>query len=297
MTLVRFARLFRYGAALLVAVLLAGCSSTTFVYNRLHILIPWYVDDYVDLSGGQDRQFRERLQAYLAYHRREHLPDYIALLNEVEQALAGELTPEELRILLQRGQGELAELQAETLDWALAVGETLSDAQIAAFIVSLRDKQQEYREEYLGRDEDRFRRDSADDLQDYLADYLGRLSDDQRRLVEGATAKLIRWDRFWLAERGQWIDRLEEILAREPGWQERVRVAVATRYDRAPADYRQAYDHNQALLLDTVAAIVDERSERQDRHLRRKLRSLRSDMCTLVEAVEDAGEAGRLASC
>ena len=31
--------------------LLGACSSTTFVYNRLDSILPWYLDDYVDLNN------------------------------------------------------------------------------------------------------------------------------------------------------------------------------------------------------------------------------------------------------
>jgi hypothetical protein len=30
--------------------LLSGCSSTTFFYNRLDFILPWYLDKYVDLN-------------------------------------------------------------------------------------------------------------------------------------------------------------------------------------------------------------------------------------------------------
>ena len=42
-------------------VLSAGCSTTNFLYNRLHLIIPWYLDDYVDLDGAQ----RDQLDALL----------------------------------------------------------------------------------------------------------------------------------------------------------------------------------------------------------------------------------------
>ena len=38
-------------AGLICTLLLLGaCSSTSFVYNRLDFIVPWYADDYVDLG-------------------------------------------------------------------------------------------------------------------------------------------------------------------------------------------------------------------------------------------------------
>ena len=39
---------------LALLLLLGACSGTTFVYNRLDFLLPWYVDDYAELNGEQE---------------------------------------------------------------------------------------------------------------------------------------------------------------------------------------------------------------------------------------------------
>ena len=41
--------------------LLGACSSTTFVYNRLDFILPWYVDDYAELNTQQDAYLDELL--------------------------------------------------------------------------------------------------------------------------------------------------------------------------------------------------------------------------------------------
>ena len=58
-------------ASLRVAVIacllcLAACSSTTFVYNRLDTILPWYVDDYVELNREQDKYLDGLLTPFLA---------------------------------------------------------------------------------------------------------------------------------------------------------------------------------------------------------------------------------------
>ena len=35
---------------------LGACSGTTFVYNQLDNILPWYIDDYVNLDGSQEQQ-------------------------------------------------------------------------------------------------------------------------------------------------------------------------------------------------------------------------------------------------
>ena len=52
---------------------LTACSGTTFVYNRLDTILPWYLDDYVELNGTQERQLEEILRPFLNWHRRQEL--------------------------------------------------------------------------------------------------------------------------------------------------------------------------------------------------------------------------------
>ena len=267
---------------LTLLLLIAGCSSTTFFYNRLHIFIPWYVDDYVDLNGRQDDVLRQLLVDYLDRHRLEHLPRYVAI---IDSGLANldepELTDEIARLygLLER---ELELVQRESLDWMLTLGDQLTEKQMAEFIASLHDKQQEYEEEYLERDEEEFRDETRDNLEDNLTDYLGGLNDRQEAILLRAVGDLRRWDRIWLAERKNWIDRLSAALARRPGWRQDVRTLVETRYDSAPPGYRAAFEHNLSLMLGAVTEIIEIRTERQDRHLRRELGALRDDLCSLI---------------
>ena len=87
------ARLF---ITLLLLTMLSACSSTTFLYNRLDFLIPWYLGDYVDLDRTQKQLLKSELQPFLAWHRSEELPDYLGILDQIDDALAGEVTSEQV---------------------------------------------------------------------------------------------------------------------------------------------------------------------------------------------------------
>jgi len=73
-----------------------GCSSTTFFYNRLDFILPWYVNDYADLNREQNNYLDELLDSFLQWHRTRELPCYLVLLDEVEGTLAQKLTPEDI---------------------------------------------------------------------------------------------------------------------------------------------------------------------------------------------------------
>ncbi|MEQ9396330.1 DUF6279 family lipoprotein [Haliea sp.] len=273
----------RLWLAALLLVVLAGCSSTRFAYNRLDFLVPWYLGDYVSLDRDQGRLLKTELQPFLTWHRRHELPRYVALLDRIEGKLERELTVADMRILT--GEAELAiyRLQDRALNWMLALGEELRDEQMAEFLAGLQEQQSEYEEKYLERDDAEYRADACERLQDNARKYVGRLQREQKAGLAAACDDLRRSDSLWLEARAQWLVRLERILQREPGWQETLRQALVQRDETVSADYRSTYDHNAMVIQLAVANLLNSRSERQDAHLRRELGKLRRDLVALVE--------------
>jgi len=281
-TLSSFARARLWILALLLVVL-AGCSSTRFAYNRLDFLVPWYLRDYVSLDRDQARFLRSELQPLLAWHRQEELPRYIALLDRVEGKLDRKLTAADMRTLTEEVEVAMYRLQDRALDWILPVGEQLRDEQMTEFLAGLQEQQGEYEEKYLERDDAEFRRDSCERLEDNARKYMGRLQREQKAGLVSACENMRRSDGLWLEARAQWIARLELILQRDPGWQEDLRQALVQRGETVSADYRSTYDHNAEVFQLAIADLLNSRTERQEAHLRRELGKLRRDLAALAD--------------
>ena len=269
-------------ALVLILLLLGACSGTTFLYNRLNIIIPWYVDSYVDLDREQKRYLGDLLDPFLDWHRNEELSSYVAILDQVTDDLDAPVTAEGVRAVSREFENAWFRLESRGLEWMLDLGEQLSDEQMDEFIESLSDKQQDYEEKYLERTDEEFRRESYDGLKDSLQDYMGRLDSAQRERLERASQELRRSDSVWLTERRAWIERAENMLQREPGWQDEVRQAIARRDDTVSQEYVDTYTHNLEVIHAAIAEVIDSRSEKQDRRLRRELQDLRADLQTLI---------------
>ena len=260
----------------------SACSSTTYVYNRLDFLLPWYMDDYVDLDAEQEAHLDELLVPFLAWHRAQELPVYLTALNNIEDSLDSPLTAEIVGTLFTNFESAWLRLQSEGLTQLLDLGARLSDEQIAAFLEALWEQQREFEEEYLERDEEEFFEDNDDNTRDTFQDYLGKLSDDQKQWVRDGSRRLLRSDQVWLKERAQWLTELGILLTREPGWQERVRVAVSAKNNTMTPEYQRIYEHNMDAIYQLAAQVLNARSERQSRHLRGKLADVREDLETLI---------------
>ena len=276
---------------LLVAALLflTACSSTTFIYNRLDFLLPWYMGDYVNLERDQKKYLDTLIDPFLDWHRSEELPQYLDLLERAESDLDRELTAADIEALALEFEQAWLRIESRALEWLMELGEQLSDEQIAEFLAELWDKQREYEEKYLPRTDEEYHEEAYENLRDSLQDYMGRLDDQQRTVLQDAGNALRRSDGVWLTERAAWLNMLEEVLQREPGWQQALRDAIATREERVSDDYINTYAHNAAVIYAALAEVINTRSEKQDKRLRREMDSLQQDLKTLIAQGQDEG--------
>jgi uncharacterized protein DUF6279 len=261
---------------------LSACSSTTFVYNRLHLILPWYVDSYVDLERSQREELDQLLAPFLAWHRQQELPIYVELLDAIEARLEQPLTPGDVADVYTTMEAAWFRLEAEGLNWLLELGASLSDKQIQSFVEELQEHQLEWEEEYLTRSDQKFHEESYDNLLDSVQDYLGRLNKPQRNRLREAGDALQRSDHVWLQERAAWLAQLTVMLQRKPGWQQEIRDAIARRDETVSAQYRSTYEHNLQVIFSALADVLNSRTDKQDARLRRELDDLRDDLETLI---------------
>jgi hypothetical protein len=267
----------------LIFCLVSGCSATQFIYNRVDIVIRWYLDDYVTLSRDQQAQFDERLDDLLSWHRQEELPGYVSLLDDTLVILDEGVPVESARLMAASIEGAANRIQGPFLELLLSTGQTLDLSQRQGFVDALLTKQDELEEDRLARDDEDYRVDIAARFDEQLSDYLGPLSDRQTERIRSGVMEMTRLDTFWLADRRVWITTLSEILiANSPEWPQQVRALIAGRDEAQLHAYREGIEHNGEVILQLVRGVLIERSSKQDKKLRRRLSALRDDLAQLA---------------
>jgi hypothetical protein len=260
---------------------LAACSGTTFVYNRLDFIVPWYLGRYVDLDASQSDLVDVRLAPLLEWHRRNELPRYAAFLEDLERDLNDPISLEQVKDYADRVEQAWFRLRDPGLEQLLVLGEQLSDEQLDDFIAVVDKQQRKYERKYLARDEEEYREDALESLEDSFEDYLGRLTQEQRERLSLAVAQLWRSDTVWLSERSKWTAALETALERKPGWQAGVTAIVRDWEAQLDAEVAALYDHNRDLVQAALVDVVNSRTARQDKRLRKELTHLHEDLVVL----------------
>jgi hypothetical protein len=267
---------------LLTLALLSSCSNT-FFYNQLDWLIPWYVDDYVDLTRPQKKSLKQQLLPLLEWHRTEELEHYLGLLDRLEQDLTQPVDSAVLQVWVDEVELAGERMEQRMLPLAFDLGEQLSDAQMEEFLEKLWERQGEMEEEYLDRDEQTYVEESEENFEESLQEFLGKLSPEQNFLVAEAAVSLTRFDDAWLEERKQWLQFLQGVLGERPDdWQQQITDAMANRQQMQSPRYRQAYLQNQQVILRTIAAVLNIRTEKQSDHLQYQINDLRRSLQKLI---------------
>lgn len=263
---------------------LSGCSATQFIYNRVDILVRWYLDDYVTLDRDQRERFNVRLDAFLEWHRREELPAYVELLDDALQILDDDVPLDATRQMAERIESAAIRFQDPFLELLLSTGEDLRPEQRAEFVENLMARQEEFEADRLARSDGEYREDLEERFDKQLGRYMGPLTNEQTDRIGVGVSAMTRLDRFWLEDRRVWIEALSDILiTANPDWPEQVRQLIAQRDEALLPAYREGIDHNGEVILQLSRDVLVARTDKQDLKLRGKLQSLRDDLAALTE--------------
>jgi hypothetical protein len=207
----------------LAALVLAGCNKIGLVYEFADKLVLYNVEENFDLDKEQRAALKDSVQAYFRWHRRNLLPAYADFLAYVADSARNGLRPEEVRT----GMARFQELYRRTLDPVAGISaaflESLSPAQVDAWINRQRAKNRKLRNDFSGSLEERLDI-RARKIIDELEDWTGRLSKDQKARIRALNGT-VPWNG------SLWLDLREQV-------QERV-ADMARR--KAPADSLRAY--------------------------------------------------------
>jgi len=267
--------------ALIALIFLTGCSSTTFVYNWIDYLLPWYFASYVDLSRDQKNYLDELLIPFFSWHRHEELPRYAEIINSVEGLLDSEVKVENIALITLDVEESWFRLEDGLLLRIIPLAKDLTDEQINNFLQVMQTKTIESESKYLKRNDQAYQKDNYNRLRKNLRRFIGSMSKEQLDLVKIASKNMRLTDTEWIQNRKKLVANLSSILQREEGWQKRFKK-ITHRDDLVSENYRNTYAYNIDLTHNLIAAILNTRTKKQDKKLRAQLSKYQADIETLI---------------
>jgi len=266
--------------ALILVLFLGGCSSITFIYNQFDNLFPWYLESYVDLDRDQKQYLDELLTPFFQWHRVEEMPKYAQIIGSLESAIDNEIDIESIALITDNVEESWFRLEDRMIVWIIPLSRELSDEQIAKFIQVLRTKTTKSEKKLLLRNDQVYQSDSYKSIRKNLRRFMGSLTKDQLDLVKITSKEMKRTDGERIQSRKVFIEKLNLILQKEQGWEER--LEKITHSDELVAEnYQSTYDFNTVLIQQLLVAILNSRNDKQDKKLRTQLSRYKSDINSL----------------
>ncbi len=269
---------------IVITLVVAGCSRMNLAYRNLHLLIPWSLNDYLDLNRDQQQTFRSQLRQHLGWHCQTQLPDYLDKVAHLQQQIRqGDIDEAALRMHYRDVQQAIRAIAIEITPSTTRLLRDLDDGQVRQLHTAFEDDRREREEKYLKPSLAKQISERAERMRERADHWLGSTSAPQRqRILEWAHA-LGPQNQFWLDNRARWQRELISALEKrhEPGFEEQIATLLQDRESLWTADYKAAFARAEQAGIDLAADLFAISDEKQRRHLGGQLEGLRKDLGSL----------------
>ncbi|MDU9020824.1 DUF6279 family lipoprotein [Pseudomonas corrugata] len=276
-----FARTVLFIALLL---LLTACSRIGLAYRNLDLIIPWTLNDYLDINREQKDWFNERLKEHLSWHCTTQLPGYLDWLDRLRSMVqTNQVTDEALQQRTEEAKAAIAETAREITPSAIELLQGLNDEQVddmdAAFTRDQRKRQQEYLKPSLQQQI----QERSERMEKRLNDWLGPLNIAQRQRVVAWSTALGDQNQQWIANRAHWQNQFSAAVAQRhaPDFPKRIEQLLVNRESLWTPAYREAYNNTEAQARSLLIDLMADSTPLQRERLLKKIDGVKKDFSDL----------------
>lgn len=264
-------------------VVLSGCS-VRFAYNWLDWIIPWRIDDYVDLNRSQEKALDRLIEQTLVWHRQNEIPHYLEHIESLTAALRQPMTAEQIEHQLDRFEQHWTRLYNHLLPDFIPLIQTLSDEQVRQILAQVDEDERELRQEYDDMTvEERIERSNKRVLKSFKK-RIGKLTDAQVAMVETYNDKRHRSLTYWFSYRDRYIEILAEGLQQRDDTEllrHHLRILLID-YDQLKSpQHVELIEYNRQLSWALLADMQHSLSTKQSNKLLDQLEDLHKDFSYL----------------
>ncbi|MCW2267642.1 hypothetical protein D3C77_58170 [compost metagenome] len=268
----------------LPALLVLACSRIDLAYRNLDMLVPWSLNDYLNMNRQQKTWLNQRLKQHLAWHCRTQLPGYLTWIDEVRQMVAdNQVTDQQLQLRTQEAKQAIAKVADQITPSAAQLLRAMDDEQVhemrQAFAEDISERQAKYVKTPLARQIEQ----RAERMEKRLTPWLGELSSQQRLRIMTWSQGLGEQNRQWIANRANWQAHFSAAMDQRhtDAFEPQLVRLLKNRESLWTPEYRQAYQRTEKAARQLLVDLMAQSSEQQRTHLEQKLDQVRKDFSEL----------------
>ena len=269
---------------LTLSLVLAGCNRVGLAYRNLDVIIPWTLNDYLDMNAGQKSWFNDTLKEHLAWHCTTQLPGYLEWLDRLQQMVdSNQVTDAALQARTVEARQAIAEIAREITPSAVQLLQGLDDQQVKdmndALVKDLRKRQDEYLKPPLAQQI----KERAQRMSKRLDAWMGPLSASQQNRVTAWSIELGEQNQEWIANRAHWQAQFIEAVQQRHSadFPQKMQQLLVERERLWTPQYQAAYAQTEAAARSLIVDLIVESTVQQRLKLTQKIEGVRSDFKAL----------------
>jgi hypothetical protein len=162
--------------AVLLTVLLVGCSTVRLAYEHADIYLKWKASSYVALEEAQAAELGREIDEFLAWHRSRALPQYAALADEAARRVSRGVSRHDLVWGYDAAMAQARESVRAAAERIAPLLDRLTPAQVASLERRFAEDNRSYARKYLRGGETERRRRRVERNVERLEEWVGELS-------------------------------------------------------------------------------------------------------------------------
>jgi len=266
---------------LCLSLLISACSRAGLAYRNLDWLVPWRLNDYLNLDRQQRAWLKPRVQTHLQWHCSAELPRYIDWLQTTESILT-QPQPDSAQLLEQFAQFDAAlkRIGIEITPTAIELLQGLSEQQVRELYAAMDEDNLEDRQDFLDPPLATQISERQTRMQERLRPWLGRLNTAQTDHIATWANSLGEQNRLWLENRQLWQAELRKVVAERDSadFAERLTPLLQQRERYYSDEYRASYGRSRQALATLFSQLLSSSDKAQRERLSHRLRDLRRDL-------------------
>lgn len=269
---------------LTLSLVLTGCNRVGLAYRNLDVIIPWTLNDYLNMNAGQKSWFNDKLKEHLAWHCTTQLPGYLDWLDRLQRmADDNQVTDAALQARTTEAKQAIDDVAREITPSAIELLQGLDDQQVKemsdALAKDLRKRQDEYLKPPLAQQI----KERAERMNKRLDAWIGPLSASQQNRVTAWSIALGEQNEEWIGNRARWqaqfIDAVQQ--RKSADFSQKMQQLLVDRESLWTPQYRSAYAQTEAAARSLIVDVMAESTVQQRQKLTQKIDKVRSDFQAL----------------
>jgi hypothetical protein len=266
------------------ALLVVACSRIDLAYRNLDVLVPWSLNDYLDMNRQQKTWLNQRLKQHLAWHCRTQLPGYLTWIDEVRQMVADDqVTDAQLQLRTQEAKQAIAKVADQITPSAAQLLSAMDDDQVRemrqAFSDDIRERQAKFVKTPLARQIEA----RSERMEKRLTPWLGELTAQQQLRIVTWSQSLGEQNRQWIANRANWQAHFSGLMEqrKSANFEPQLEQLLKNRESLWTPEYRVAYQRTEQAARQLLVDLIAQSTPQQRQHLEQRLSQVQKDLSDL----------------